>query len=216
MTTIHEFGHAYFMGILASNEFEEPWLDEGVNSFWEERIADHYYGENSGFINHPWLKISDESLSRLFYVTSASRQAVSNAEYSWNYPHGTYSMMSYMKTASWLYTLMGIIGEETTNEIFREYYRKWAFRYPSGKDFIDVVNEVVKRMNGDKFGANMDWFFNETLYGTGICDYKVSDFRNEKRIIPEGSLKTDDTTETETDTLIYSTKLWWSSRGQER
>ena len=32
MVTIHEFGHAYFMGILASNEFEEPWLDEGVNS----------------------------------------------------------------------------------------------------------------------------------------------------------------------------------------
>jgi hypothetical protein len=198
MTTIHEFGHAYFMGILASNEFEEPWLDEGVNSFWEERIADHYYGENSGFINHPWLKISDKSLSRLLYVNSASRQVVSNAEYSWNYPHGTYSMMSYMKTASWLYTFMGITGEETTNEVFREYYRKWAFRYPSGKDFIDVVNDVVKRKNGPNSGTNMDWFFNETLYGTGICDYKVSDFRNERRIIPEGSLKTDDTTESET------------------
>ena len=50
MVTIHEFGHAYFMGILASNEFEEPWLDEGVNSFLEERIVDHYYGENSGMI----------------------------------------------------------------------------------------------------------------------------------------------------------------------
>ena len=44
MVTVHEFGHAYFMGILASNEFEEPWLDEGVNSFWEERIMDHFYG----------------------------------------------------------------------------------------------------------------------------------------------------------------------------
>ena len=37
MVTIHEFGHAYFMGILASNEFEEPWLDEGVNQFWEDQ-----------------------------------------------------------------------------------------------------------------------------------------------------------------------------------
>ena len=46
MVTIHEFGHAYFMGILASNEFEEPWLDEGINSFWESRIIDHYYGKN--------------------------------------------------------------------------------------------------------------------------------------------------------------------------
>jgi hypothetical protein len=38
MATVHEFGHAYFMGILASNEFEEPWLDEGVNTFWEDWI----------------------------------------------------------------------------------------------------------------------------------------------------------------------------------
>ena len=180
MVTIHEFGHAYFMGILASNEFEEPWLDEGVNSFWEERILDHYYGENSGFIDHPFLKASDESLARLSYVHSNGRQDVSNAEYSWNYPHGTYSMMSYHKTATWLYTLMGITGEETTDEIFREYYKKWAFRHPCGKDFVDVVNEVVTRKYGNKFGKDMNWFFDQTLYGTGICDYKVTNIINRK------------------------------------
>jgi hypothetical protein len=83
-----------------------------------------------------------------------------------------------MKSTTWLFTLMGIVGEETTNEIFREYYRKWAFRHPSGKDFVSVVNEVVKRIHGDKFGPDMNWFFDQTLYGTGICDYKVSDFTN--------------------------------------
>jgi hypothetical protein len=173
MVTVHEFGHAYFMGIIASNEFEEPWLDEGVNSFWEERIMDHYYGENSGMINHPLLKIADKSMSRLSYISSGSRQAVSNAENSWNYPHGTYGMMSYNKTATWLYTMMGIIGEETTN-------KKWAFKHPSGKDFINVVNEVVTRMHGDKFGNDMNWFFDQTLYGTGLCDYKVANFSNKK------------------------------------
>ena len=65
MYTIHEFGHAYFMGILASNEFEEPWLDEGVNSFWEERILDHYYGPDAGLFNHPFLKIADETMGRM-------------------------------------------------------------------------------------------------------------------------------------------------------
>ena len=29
--TIHEFGHGYFFGLLGSNEFEEPMLDEGLN-----------------------------------------------------------------------------------------------------------------------------------------------------------------------------------------
>jgi hypothetical protein len=173
MVTIHEFGHAYFMGILASNEFEEPWLDEGVNSFWEERIVDHYYGENSGMIDNPLFMLADKSVSRMQYIHSGSRQAVSNNEYSWNYPHYTYSMMSYEKTATWLYTLMGIIGEDAMNQVFKEYYNKWAFRHPSGKDFVAVTNDVVTRIYGNKFGPDMNWFFDETLYGTGICDYKV-------------------------------------------
>jgi len=178
MTTIHEFGHAYFMGILASNEFEEPWLDEGVNQFWESRIMENYYGANKSIIDHPLLEISDLSIARSSYVHSDSRQVVTNDEYSWNYPHNTYGMMSYDKTEVCLRTLMGIIGEETTNEIFREYYRKWAFRNPSGRDFINVVNEVVRKSYGEKFGPDMNWFFDQTLFGTGICDYKVAEIYN--------------------------------------
>jgi hypothetical protein len=189
MVTIHEFGHAYFMGILASNEFEEPWLDEGVNQFWESRIMDNYYGANSSMIDHPLLEISDLSIARSSYVYSGSRQVTTNSEYSWNYPHGTYSMMSYSKTAICLRTLMGIVGEETTDNIFRQYYKEWAFRYPSGRDFINVVNKVVMENSGDKFGPDMNWFFDETLFGTGICDYKVSDIRN-KRI--DSSIKSGD------------------------
>jgi len=180
MVTIHEFGHAYFMGILASNEFEEPWLDEGVNQFWESRIMDNYYGVKKSMIDHPLLEISDQFLARSSYVYSSDRQLITNGEYSWNYPHGTYGMMSYNKTAVCLRTLMGIIGEETTNEVFREYYRQWSFRHPSGRDFINVVNEVVRKKYGDKFGTDMNWFFDQTLFGTGICDYKVAEISNKK------------------------------------
>ncbi len=207
MVTIHEFGHAYFMGILASNEFEEPWLDEGVNSFWEERIVDHYYGANSGLLNHPLLKISDITYSRLSYTLSGNKQVTSNASYSWNYPHYTYGMMTYLKTATWLFTLMGIIGEETMNDVFREYYKEWAFKHPSGKDFVNVVNEVVKREHGDKFGTDMNWFFDQTLYGTGICDYKVSGILNKQHRKFEGKEEAADineTGETQYDSLYTS------------
>jgi aminopeptidase N len=153
---------------------------------------DHYYGENSGMIDHPLLKIADKSLGRISYVHSGGRQAISNKEFSWNYPHGTYGMISYNKTATWLYTLMGIIGEETTNEIFREYYKKWAFRHPSGRDFVNVVNEVVTKIYGNKFGPDMNWFFDETLYGTGICDYKVANIYNNKLEISKFNIQGSD------------------------
>jgi hypothetical protein len=168
------------MGIMASNEFEEAWMDEGMNSFFEARIMDRYWGDNSGYINHPQLKISDKAFSRAIYVKSENRQVTTNDEFSWDFPPGTYGMMSYNKATTWLYTLMGIVGEETTNEIFREYYQKWAFKHPCGRDFIKVVNEVVTKIHGNKFGADMNWFFDQTLYGTGICDYKVAGISNRK------------------------------------
>ncbi len=207
MATIHEFGHAYFMGILASNEFEEPWLDEGVNTFWEERIVDHYYGKNSGLLDLPFFKISDKSVSRISYLLSDSRQVVNNTQFSWRYPHSTYNMMSYNKTATWLFTLMGLVGEETTNEIFREYYRKWAFSYPSGKDFISVVNDVVTKLHGNKYGRDMNWFFDQTLYGTGLCDYKVAGIYNEKPEKSAGKIKVVD----ETDSIPVRSYLLYSS-----
>jgi hypothetical protein len=213
MVTVHEFGHAYFMGILASNEFEEPWLDEGVNSFWEARIMDHFYGNNHGRVNHPLLRISDAAAIRLPYVRSRARQEVSNAENSWNYPNETYSMMSYFKTATWLYTLMGILEEETTNDIFREYYRKWAFKHPSGNDFVNVVNEVVRREHGEKFGHDMNWFFDQTLYGTGICDFKVEGIYNQKYHKTQGKVDSDETTEL---TGYNIDSLYFSTAGLER
>ena len=36
--TIHEFGRGYCYGILGSNEFEAPMLDEGLNQFWDLRM----------------------------------------------------------------------------------------------------------------------------------------------------------------------------------
>jgi hypothetical protein len=102
-------------------------------------------------------------------------------------------MMAYQKTATWLHTLTGIVGEETMNNIFREYYRRWAFKHPSGRDFVNVVNEVVKREHGVRFGNDMNWFFDQTLYGSAICDYKVSGISNRKYRKPEGRIDSADT-----------------------
>ena len=217
MVTIHEFGHAYFMGILASNEFEEPWLDEGVNSFLEERIVDHYYGAG-GMIDHPLLKVSDESIGRASYVTAGTNKVISNGENSWSYPHGTYAMMSYMKTATWLYTAMGIIGEDATNEVFREYYREWAFKHPTGKDFIEVFNKVVPKIYGDKFGPDMNWYFDQVTYGTGVCDYRVSKITNFRNTGFEGAIIQNDSLTVKNDQFkndtIFTSKAMLERLGE--
>jgi len=209
MVTVHEFGHAYFMGILASNEFEEPWLDEGMNSYFESRIMDHYYGPERGIVNHKNFGVSDKSYQRLSYISSDDKMVVDNTPASWEYPHGTYGMMSYSKAAIWLWTLQGILGEKTMDEILQEYYRKWGFNHPSGEDFVNLVNRVVQEKHGNKFGESMDWFFDQTLYGTGICDYRIDGINNYKTRSFKGIMKSDTgmvliEDSTEGDTLISS------------
>jgi len=199
MVTIHEFGHAYFMGILASNEFEEPWIDEGVNSYWEQRIVDHYYGGGYGLIRLPFIKMSDADQGRIGYISSPSRAVSTNDLPSWLYPHGTYGMMSYNKAAAWLHTLEGLIGTETMDNVFREYYRRWGFRHPSGRDFITVVNDVVTKEHTDRFGENMDWFFDQVLYGNEICDYRISGVTTNKIRSYAGIVEGDSVTYTRSD-----------------
>ena len=41
---IHEFGHEYWYGMVGSNEFEESWLDEGLNTDSEYRTMALAYG----------------------------------------------------------------------------------------------------------------------------------------------------------------------------
>jgi hypothetical protein len=43
-TVIHECGHQFFHGILANNEFEEAWLDEGLNSWADSEAQMMRYG----------------------------------------------------------------------------------------------------------------------------------------------------------------------------
>ncbi|MEZ5987557.1 MAG: M1 family metallopeptidase [Planctomycetota bacterium] len=41
--TVHEFGHQFWYGLSANNEFEAAWLDEGFNSYSEGRAQDLAY-----------------------------------------------------------------------------------------------------------------------------------------------------------------------------
>ncbi len=177
MVTVHEFGHAYFMGILASNEFEEPWLDEGINSYWETRIMDWAYGEKSSMIGFPFLHVGDVEFARISWLESYRPNLVATFNNSWSFPRNTYGPGVYQKPATMLNTLERMVGQETMDQIFKKYYDRWAFRHPSTHDFIRVVNEVVTGSFGNRFGENLNWFFDQFLFGTREVDYAVRTVR---------------------------------------
>jgi len=176
--TVHEFVHNYFMGMIASNEFEEPWLDEGLTTYFETRIMDDTYGKKTSFIDLLGFHVGNYERSRFGYIGMKNPTVSDNSPYAWKYPLGSYGVLSYYKTATWLTTLENIIGRGVMDEVCRTYFNRWKFKHPGGKDFIDVVNEVVTRNYENKFGENMNWFFDQVLYGSGICDYKIHSIKN--------------------------------------
>jgi len=186
LVTAHEFSNNYFMGMLASNEFEEPWLDEGFTQYFETRIMDSTYGKYNSVINSLGFHLGDFEATRTGYVGMKNPHISSNVPYSWRFPRGAYGVLTYKKTATWLTTLERMLGKKTMTEIFKTYYFRWSFKHPTGKDFIKIVNEIVLKNHGEEFGKNMNWFFDETVYGTGICDYKVMRIRNVFSNEPEG------------------------------
>ena len=41
---VHEFGHQFWYGLVANNEFEESWLDEGFNTYSTGKVLETAYG----------------------------------------------------------------------------------------------------------------------------------------------------------------------------
>lgn len=183
---VHEFIHQYFMQMIATHEQEEPWLDEGFTTYYEGRIMDHYYGEHESTVDVLGIQFGNKEYNRAEFFAFPNIEIAENARPSWQFKHGGYGRISYNKTAIWLCTLEGIIGRETMDEIMKTYFQRWKFKHPCGKDFIAIVNEVVQKNHGEKFGENLDWFFDQVLYGTEECDYTVADIENIKMLHPVG------------------------------
>lgn len=176
VVTIHEFGHQYFQGMLASNEFEESFLDEGFNQYFETRIMDESYGKGS-LINLFGYKMGDTESARMAYVGMENPKISEIFRESWKYPKGTYGTLTYMKTATMLKTLENIIGRSTMDEVMQTYFIRWRFKHPAVKDFIDIVNEIAPKRGNYKYGKNFDWYFEQVLYKAPDCDYAVSEIK---------------------------------------
>lgn len=183
IVTIHEFGHQYFQGMLASNEFEESWLDEGFNQYMEGRIMDGTYKKGSQF-NILGFQMDDMEASRESYVSMTNPRISPIYRNAWQYPKGSYSVLTYTKTATWMKTLENLVGEKVMNEILQTYFLRWKFKHPKAQDFITIVNEIVPKRLGSKYGSDMNWYFKQVLFEAPVCDYAITDLKNSDRKAP--------------------------------
>jgi hypothetical protein len=197
--TIHEFGHQYWYGMSASNEFEEAWLDEGVTQYYETRIMDATYGMKNSFVNLLGFQVGDFEYTRIGYTSMHNPGIAPTATPGWMFPQGSYGTLTYDKTAVCLATLEHLVGTPTMDSVMRTFFRRWRFRHPSGRDFVRAFNEVVPALHGTRFGTSLDWYFDQVLYGAGICDYELTSIKTWKDAPPTGVFDSAGTREVDPD-----------------
>src|SRR6202166_4551656 len=108
----HEFGHQYWYGMVATNEFEDAWLDEGINSYTEAKVLDSILGPRTSILNIAGVTLGEREAQRLGYISAADLDPIAQKAYEY-YSYNSYGGITYGKTASVLLTLEAIIGEDT-------------------------------------------------------------------------------------------------------
>src|SRR5580765_323270 len=174
--TVHEAGHQFWYGVVANNEFEDAWLDEGFNQFSTARAVAQAYQPNylavryfGGFI--PWV-FQDIALQREIDgngLPGYRRNARSDvpATPTYRYFPATGGFITYSKTALWLNTMERWLGWPALQKMLAAHFAAWQFKHPKPQDFFNVVNSAA--------GRDHRWFFDQVYRSSNTFDYGVQD-----------------------------------------
>lgn len=144
----HEVGHNWFMSMLGTNERDHPWMDEGLNSYYQFRYEAEKYRSNSLFgdkIPAGLKKLSEADFQSSVYSAIANVavpdaiETVSSAFATGN----DYALTAYIKTAYWMYLLQNALGADKVDAAFQNYFKQWKFKHPQPSDMQAAFEQSV-------------------------------------------------------------------------
>ncbi len=150
MVINHEVGHNWFYGILATNEREHPWMDEGINTYYDYRYAEQQYGNSSWDMIHikpAFLqkKMPDDILHTLLQTVIDVKKDQPLETPSEKFSELNYNLVAYTKTGEWMQLLEAELGKPLFDSCMRQYYRHWQFKHPYPGDLKKIMEEVSGR-----------------------------------------------------------------------
>ncbi len=167
----HEVGHNWFYGMLGSNEREHAWMDEGINSFYEQRYVETRYpgkkfmdlqGIPLGFLtNHQGITYRQQNELQYRY----------NARRNWDSPIDShakvfseldYGTTVYSKTALVFDQLRSYLGDSLFDKSMQAYFDEWHYKHPYPEDVRDILESGSRR--------NLGWCFNNLIAGSRKID----------------------------------------------
>lgn len=164
LVTVHEFGHQYFYGLLASNEVKWPFLDEGLNSYAEIGAMNAYKGSASvADVFGIRFGIAETSAERSRHFERDEKVA----QPAWAFRTGAaYGALVYSRTATIMETLRRVYGDDKMRHAMGTYTRRFRFRNPTPDDFIKTMEAEL--------GASAAKNLRAALFDKAGVDYVVT------------------------------------------
>lgn len=172
---VHEVGHNWFYGQLGSNERKHPWMDEGINSYYEQRYFTAKYpdadmtaimGGLPDFLSNglglEGKKVRDGyELIYQFLARSHADQPI--CTHSKDFTSTNYGAIAYTKSVLAFDYLEAYLGQKELDRVMQEYYRQFEFKHPQPEDIRAVFESEISRP--------IDWFFDEMIGTKKPVDY---------------------------------------------
>ncbi|MBK7141347.1 MAG: hypothetical protein IPH75_04620 [bacterium] len=165
---IHETLHQWFYGILASNQAEEPWLDESITQYFTELINDAEMGGEPHNVRFFGFVASAHSENRLRGYSHLDAMPITRSAVG--YTREDYFPVIYGKGPMVIKTIAGLLGD-SAQPFWQEYYRRFLFGYPTESDFVALLNQYppfAERQNAQQF-----------IRIAGAVDYRVEKIESE-------------------------------------
>ncbi|MCB9338801.1 MAG: M1 family metallopeptidase [Lewinellaceae bacterium] len=164
----HEVGHNWFYGILAFNERDHPWMDEGINSYYEYRYMQENYGnEQQDLLPRFLAKTTNKGIYETAYLYQARRNLDQAPETTSNdLTPINYGVCVYVKTGFSFMHLEHYLGTQRFDAIMQSFYKNWKFAHP----YPDDLRAHFKRESGE----DLSWFFDGYIDSTKKLDYALT------------------------------------------
>ena len=163
--TSHELAHAWFQGVLATNEMNHEWMDEGSASFFGDLAESFVLG--SDFTNS--IRSSYGRYISLANSGQEMPQSTNANRYKYN---RAYESTAYSKGFVFLSQLRYIIGLEAFNKTIKNYYNTYKFTHPLPNDF--------RRIAEQSSGILLNWYLTDWTQTTNKIDYAISQVEENK------------------------------------
>lgn len=152
----HESAHAWYQGILGSNESLYPWMDEGFTDFASDESMGLLFNEVQPHVGsyRSYYKLVEDGL----------QEPMSQHSDHYN-TNSAYGISAYSMGALFLNQLKYIVGEDVFYQGMRRYFNTWKFKHPEPNDFVRVMEK--------ESGLQLHWYYRYWINTTKHIDYSI-------------------------------------------